>query len=170
MIVLVVRPKLCNIELQVANAKRLAIVHSLRRQQINVMNLSDPIFAERYPDGCPLIGANKCEDDDVFLLCNEVCATDTGFRSLHEKGGLRKKGSPGAICKSMGLSVFSSLEDCQRHRGFFPYLGKKIAAAKLGEDRGDIMRTGESPGHHTWWSPLGSDRSAGFKVVYHVEN
>lgn len=124
-----------------------------------------------YPVGCPLEGAVSCVDIEVFLLCEEVTDGDHGFRSLNERGGLRRPGNSSLVCKSMGLSVFGTLEECINHGEMNPRLGGKVASARLKITSGKIMKTPtRSPGHHTWWPYSNISRSSGFQVVHHVAN
>lgn len=124
-----------------------------------------------YPVGCPLDGAHPCANIDVFLLCETVADDDSGFHSLNERGGLRRPGGQSALCKSMGLSVFGSLDECINHGELNPRLGRKVARSRLQANRGKIMETpARSPGHHTWWPYSGISRSEGFEIVHHVEN
>ena len=70
-----------------------------------------------------------------------------------EAGLQRPLRTPPDPCLAVGVSVFDAPERAsQTQRAFGALRKKKLAAGSLAGS-GVVKRTGDRPGHHTWWRP-----------------
>lgn len=108
-------------------------------------------FPAYFPAKCPPEEATD-EECVLFRLCKNLTLTEQDFVSFYLINPQKHKDNINAY----GLSVFRSVDDCNRARSKSPKLRSKykyVASESNNSQRGKLLRTpnGTNPNHYTWW-------------------
>ena len=108
-------------------------------------------FPAYFPAKCPPEEATD-EECVLFRLCKNLTLTEQDFVSFYLINPQKHKDNINAY----GLSVFRSVDDCNRARSKSPNLRSKykyVASGSNNSLRGKLLRTpsGANPNHYTSW-------------------
>lgn len=126
------------------------------------------IWPEYYPAQCPPEDSHPAAGV-FYRLVDELPPADVDAKSHlelklegHKRFKTRKFSDD---CMASGLSVFAEFESAVAKKELIPALrDKKVAKGDI-SGPGKVKRTGEDPGHHTWWRPVGDTGWDMFEVV-----
>ena len=125
-----------------------------RQQQEKYMGT----YPESWTVGCPPADAVDAQGEYFRVVKEDPCAAND-FQTQGELG----RAINGCACLRVGLSLLTDYESASHYRDKFPYLGERIAAAKLSPPHGKT-KAGNG-GHVTWWSYSVVSRHTLFSVV-----
>lgn len=116
------------------------------------MGIKDLAFPAYFPENCPPAEATD-ETCMLYRFCKNEQPSECDFESFYLINPQKHKDNINAY----GLSVYKSVEDCERTLSKAPKLRKKYSCIACGEnnkDRGKILNTpsGTNPEHYTWWT------------------
>lgn len=124
-------------------------------------SMRDDSWPTYFPEGCPPEDAYATAEGFVRMVSNDPPTPDD-FLTTHEeierglKPPLRRSADPCMVC---GASLFDSVVRARRVRDALPPLRSKLLAIGELQGEGLVKRTGQKPGHFTWWRRVG-ERSA----------
>lgn len=108
------------------------------------------MFPPYFPEGCPPTEASS-EEIVLFRLCKEITPAAEDFLTFYQINPQRYAG----LIQAYGLSMYPSVEDCERAKRKSPKLRdthKGIACGQVDAEKGKILRTPskDNPAHITW--------------------
>jgi hypothetical protein len=123
------------------------------------------------PQACPIDGAKNVENLEVFRVVKNSVPTDIDFVPIGVK---KRKYFTGLgeelLCQSLGLSIFSDLQDAEIAKLFLSekysdihFIAKGVLTSTCGKVKETPSRTGES--HKSWWTYLGVTPHTFFNVI-----
>lgn len=109
------------------------------------------VFPAYFPEGCPPENAMS-EEIILFRLCKTDVPAAEDFVTFYQCNPKKYAG----MIQAYGLSMYPSVEDCERARRKSPKLRdtrKGIACGCVDAEKGKILRTPSkaNPAHITWW-------------------
>lgn len=135
--------------------------------------MDDWKWPPEFPEECPPTNA-KAANGTYYRIAkfdppNAQDFVSTYSRNRAYAASVVRKGRV-TVCETMGLSVYTDIEDAIQCAGQIPQIGDMIVEIRGLPECGVVLPTPRgSDSHHTWWVARGFDPTNFSKVVRNIQ-